>query len=66
MASCPPGMTTRRKMCPSALSAVPYANMSNFSSLLAAMNAGDQTNTRDDAGLPMVYGSCKLLDLLLS
>ena len=50
----------------SALSAVPYANMSNFSTLLAAMNAGDQTNTRDDAGLPMVYGSCKLLDLLLS
>ena len=27
-------------------------------------NAGDQTNTRDDAGLPIVYGSCKLLDML--
>jgi hypothetical protein len=27
-------------------------------------NSGDQSNTRDDAGLPIVYGSCKLLDLL--
>jgi hypothetical protein len=27
-------------------------------------NAGDQSNTRDDAGLPLVYGSCKLLDML--
>ena len=27
-------------------------------------NAGDQPNTRDDAGLPIVYGSCKLLDML--
>ena len=27
-------------------------------------NAADQPNTRDDAGLPIVYGSCKLLDLL--
>ena len=27
-------------------------------------NTGDQPNTRDDAGLPIVYGSCKLLDLL--
>ena len=27
-------------------------------------NASDQTNTRDDAGLPLVYGSCKLLDML--
>ena len=27
-------------------------------------NAGDQPNTRDDAGLPIVYGSCKLLDIL--
>ena len=31
---------------------------------LQTANAGDQPNTRDDAGLPIVYGSCKLLDLL--
>ena len=31
---------------------------------LQAANAGDQPNVRDDAGLPFVYGSCKLLDLL--
>lgn len=47
-----------------ALSSVPYAPMSQFSNLLLAANTGDQTNTRDDAGLPYVYGACKLLDLL--
>lgn len=47
-----------------ALSAVPYTTMAQFSNSLTVMNAGDQTNTRDDAGLPMVYGTCKLLDLL--
>ena len=47
-----------------ALSAVPYTTMFQFSNSLLVMNAGDQTNTRDDAGLPMVYGTCKLLDLL--
>jgi hypothetical protein len=31
---------------------------------LQTSNTGDQTNTRDDAGLPIVYGSCKLLDML--
>ena len=31
---------------------------------LQIANAGDQPNTRDDAGLPIVYGSCKLLDML--
>ena len=31
---------------------------------LQAANSGDQSNTRDDAGLPIVYGSCKLLDML--
>ena len=31
---------------------------------LQAANAADQPNTRDDAGLPLVYGSCKLLDML--
>lgn len=46
------------------LSSVPYTTMAQFSILLSAANAGDQTNTRDDAGLPYVYGACKLLDLL--
>lgn len=47
-----------------ALTSVPYTFMSQFSALLATANAADQTNTRDDAGLPYVYGACKLLDLL--
>lgn len=47
-----------------ALSSVPYTTMAQFNNLLLAANAGDQTNTRDDAGLPYVYGACKLLDLL--
>ena len=47
-----------------ALSSVPYATLSEFSALLLTLNAGDQPNTRDDAGLPYVYGACKLLDLL--
>lgn len=47
-----------------ALTSVPYTTMAQFSSILTVMNAGDQTNTRDDAGLPMVYGTCKLLDML--
>ena len=38
--------------------------MAQFNNLLLAANAGDQANTRDDAGLPYVYGACKLLDLL--
>ena len=45
------------------LSSVPYTPMSQFSSLLLTANATDQTNTRDDAGLPYVYGACKILDL---
>lgn len=48
----------------SPLSSVPYTTMGQISNTLSILNAGDQTNTRDDAGLPMVYGSCKLLDLL--
>lgn len=47
-----------------ALSSVPYTTMSQFSTLLQTANAGDQPNTRDDAGLPYTYGACKLLDLL--
>lgn len=47
-----------------ALSSVPYTTMAQFNSLLLTANAGDQSNNRDDAGLPYVYGACKLLDLL--
>lgn len=48
----------------SALTSVPNVTLSNFSQFLQLVNAGDQTNNRDDAGLPIVYGSCKLLDML--
>ena len=47
-----------------ALPSVPYTTMAQFNNMLLVMNAGDQPNSRDDAGLPLVYGSCKLLDLL--
>lgn len=47
-----------------ALSSVPYTTMSQFSNLLLVLNSSDQPNSRDDAGLPLVYGSCKLLDML--
>lgn len=48
----------------SALTSVPYAPQSAISAFLLAANTGDQPNARDDAGLPIVYGSCKLLDML--
>ena len=48
----------------SALTSVPSVTQSIFSVFLQTANVGDQSNTRDDAGLPIVYGSCKLLDLL--
>ena len=47
-----------------ALTSVPNVTQSTLSFFLQTANAGDQPNTRDDAGLPIVYGSCKLLDLL--
>ena len=47
-----------------ALTSVPYTTMSQFNNTLLIMNTGDQSNARDDAGLPLVYGTCKLLDLL--
>lgn len=47
-----------------ALSSVPYVFQSDFNAFLQVVNAGDQPNNRDDAGLPFVYGSCKLLDML--
>ena len=46
------------------LTQVPYVSQAFLSTYLQAANANDQTNTRDDAGLPLVYGSCKLLDML--
>jgi hypothetical protein len=48
----------------SALTSVPNVSQSLISLFLQTSNTGDQTNTRDDAGLPIVYGSCKLLDML--
>ena len=48
----------------SALTSVPNVSQQILNIFLQAANSGDQTNTRDDAGLPIVYGSCKLLDLL--
>lgn len=47
-----------------ALASVPYTTMAQFNNLLLTANVGDQPNVRDDAGLPYVYGACKLLDLL--
>lgn len=46
------------------LAEVPYVSQSVLSFFLQTANSNDQTNTRDDAGLPLVYGSCKLLDML--
>ena len=48
----------------SALTSVPNVSQSLLNAFLQTANAGDQPNTRDDAGLPIVYGSCKLLDML--
>lgn len=48
----------------SALTSVPNVSQNIINLFLQTSNAGDQTNTRDDAGLPIVYGSCKLLDML--
>lgn len=48
----------------SALTSVPSITQSILNFFLQTANAGDKPNTRDDAGLPIVYGSCKLLDML--
>lgn len=48
----------------SALTSVPNVTQNLFNLFLQTANAGDQSNVRDDAGLPIVYGTCKLLDLL--
>lgn len=47
-----------------ALSSVPNVTQTLLNSFFQTANAGDNPNTRDDAGLPIVYGSCKLLDML--
>ena len=47
-----------------ALTTVPNTSQSAISLFLQLADAGDQPNTRDDAGFPIVYGSCKLLDML--
>ena len=46
------------------LTQVPYVSQAILNAYLQTANASDQPNTRDDAGLPTVYGSCKLLDML--
>lgn len=46
------------------LTQVPYVSQLVLNIFLQTSNASDQANTRDDAGLPLVYGSCKLLDML--
>lgn len=46
------------------LTQVPYITQAFLSLYLQTANSNDQTNTRDDAGLPLVYGSCKILDML--
>lgn len=48
----------------SALTSVPNVSLNILNTFLQTANAGDQPKTRDDAGLPIVYGSCKLLDML--
>jgi hypothetical protein len=47
-----------------ALSSVPWTSQAQFNLFFQTANTGDKPNTRDDAGLPIVYGSAKLLDLL--
>lgn len=48
----------------SALTTVPNTTQYFISLFLQTSSAFDQSNTRDDAGLPIVYGTCKLLDML--
>lgn len=45
------------------LSSVPNTSLTNISNTLA-LAAGSGSDLLDDAGLPFVYGSCKILDLL--
>ena len=47
-----------------ALTSVPSVTQKDINAFLLVAHTGDQTNTRDDAGFPIVYGSCKLFDML--
>lgn len=46
------------------LTSVPNITQRLINLFLLAANTGDQPSTRDDAGFPIVYGSCKLFDML--
>lgn len=48
----------------SSLTSVPNVTQSVFNLFLQTANSQDRPNARDDAGLPIVYGTCKLLDML--
>lgn len=48
----------------SPLTSVPNVPQNMINAFLQVANTQDQPNTRDDAGLPIVYGTCKLLDML--
>lgn len=48
----------------SALTSVPNITQNLLNLFLQTANSGDNPSTRDDAGLPIVYGACKLLDML--
>jgi hypothetical protein len=47
-----------------ALTSVLNVSQSLFNLFLQTANSQDQPNSRDAAGLPVVYGTCKLLDML--
>lgn len=47
-----------------ALSKVPFTSLQDISNTLLTLSSGDNPSNRDDAGLPVVYGSCKILDYL--
>ena len=47
-----------------ALTSVPYVSQNMLNLFFQTTNSADYPNVRDDAALPIVYGSCKLLDML--
>lgn len=47
-----------------ALTKVPFTSLQDISNALLTLSSGDNPSNRDDAGLPVVYGSCKILDYL--
>lgn len=48
----------------SMLTSVPNVTQNLLNLYLQTANSQDQPNVRDAAGLPLVYGTCKLLDML--